>query len=197
MILGKKLKKIIKMTDKIKYASFWERVLALLIDTSIYLMLITLAIFKITGVNDFASLLNNIYDFVLLNLFLAVFIFPIEVAMVSFLGGTPGKLIIGIRIQKESGKLLNWKEAFIRLTLGKAVSGLFFGLGYVWIFRDEKKRAWHDYVNNSVVAKKNNYGWIIGFLILCLFLFINFETVIGIVASIGANSEFYSSLIFG
>lgn len=185
------------MTEKVKYASFWERVLALLIDSSIYMMIIMLALFKISGVNDFNVLLNNIYDFVLLNLGLCALIMILEVLMISKLGATVGMLIIGLRIQKDDGAYLNWKQAFVRITLGRSVSGLFFGMGYFWIFRNAKRRAWHDIINQTVVVKKNNYGWAIGLVILSLFLFINFETAIGIVSAVKDNLNFYSSLLTG
>jgi|SRR3989304_1745644 len=177
------------------YATFWERFLSRLIDTLVYLMLIFIPLNSIVLSKSFDLLLDNISNFTLFILIIALIILPFETLMISKLGGTPGKLLIGLRIQKTSGKLLNPKETFIRLTLGRAVSGLFFGLGYFWIFKNEKRQGWHDLINDSVVVRKINYGWLIGLLILIVFAIINVAIVSGVIAGFAANFSFFSHLL--
>lgn len=183
------------MTEKITYASFYERALSRLIDSVFYLVMILTPIIAISGTSDFSLLLTNIYNFVLFVLSVAVIVLPLEICMISKIGGTPGKLLMGIRVQKENGKYLTLKEAFIRTTLGKAVSGLFFGLGYFWILKNDKHQGWHDMIMGSVVVRRISYGWLIGVLILIVFLVIDVGLIVGSIINFINNYGFYSSLL--
>ncbi len=183
------------MTEKESYSSFFERALAKIIDSLFYLMLFLLPIAVISASTEFRSLLDNILNFSLFIIFLGVLVLPFEIFMTSKFKGTPGKLIMGLKIQKEDGKALTYKEAFIRLTIGRAVSGLFFGLGYLWIFRSKKKQAWHDLINETVVIKYLTFGWLIGILILIVFVMVNLTFFAGIIVKILSNAQFYQSLI--
>ncbi len=69
-------------------------------------------------------------------------------------GQTPGKMVLKIKVQKlEDGSNLGYPGAFMREVLGKFVSGVVFGLGYLWMIRDKDKQTWHDKIAKSVVVK--------------------------------------------
>lgn len=185
------------MTEKDpKYASYFERLLARLIDSLVYFMIIFVPVVKIASAASFTNLVDNIYNFTLFILFIAFLILPFEIAMTAKFKGTPGKLLMGLKIQKEDGKPLTFKEAFIRLTIGRAVSGLFLGLGYFWIFKNKKRQAWHDLINQSVVVKHLNYGWLIGILILIAFLLIDLSLFAGTALGFVSNAQFFGSLVY-
>jgi uncharacterized RDD family membrane protein YckC len=184
---------MIKITS---YATFYERLLARLIDSLVYFMVIFVPIVKISSSTDFTVLLNSIYNFTIFVLFIAFIILPFEVFMTAKFKGTPGKLLMGLKIQKEDGKPLSYQEAFIRLTIGRAVSGLFFGLGYLWIFKNEKRQAWHDLINQSIVIKRLSFEWLIGILILIAFLLINMSLFAETIVKFISNAQFFQSLIY-
>ncbi|MBI2611856.1 RDD family protein [Candidatus Gottesmanbacteria bacterium] len=74
--------------------------------------------------------------------------------LISSKGFSPGKAIFGLRVQKESGRNLTIGEAIIR-ELGKIVSIIPLGLGFIWIFFDKKRQAWHDkFVGSVVISSK-------------------------------------------
>lgn len=182
------------MSEKKVFASFYERTLAKLIDSLIYSMLILLPVVSISASSGFSNLLDSSYNFILLILVIAVLVLPLEMLMVSRLGGTPGKLILGIKIQKENGKRLNFWEAFVRSTIGRAVSGLFFGLGYFWVCRNEKRQGWHDLIIDSVVVRTISYGWMMGLLIFVVFLIINICLFASSAMGFIGNSKLYLGL---
>jgi class 3 adenylate cyclase len=58
-------------------------------------------------------------------------------------GATPGKRLLGIRIVRSDGGVLDWKVSLIR-SLFSVVSGNFVMLGYIWGFFSKDRRTWHD-----------------------------------------------------
>jgi uncharacterized RDD family membrane protein YckC len=77
-------------------------------------------------------------------------------------GQTPGKLIVGIRIVRDSGQPSTWGWTFVREIVVKrilvgaisAVSlGLFSIANYLWPLWDPNKQALHDKMMGTVVVK--------------------------------------------
>ena len=72
-------------------------------------------------------------------------------------GQTPGKRLLGIRVMDFSvGGSIGYGRALVRY-LGKFVSGIVFGLGFLWMLWDKEKQTWHDKFANSVVVPVDNY----------------------------------------
>lgn len=72
-------------------------------------------------------------------------------------GQTPGKRLLGIRVMDLSaGGSIGYGRALIRY-LGKFVSGIAIGLGFLWMLWDKEKQTWHDMFANSVVVPVDNY----------------------------------------
>jgi uncharacterized RDD family membrane protein YckC len=92
-------------TDPLRYAGFWPRLGALLLDFLVRLPLTALAFWGMERYRLF-----GLYYFVpgtLFGLFYSVY-------LVQRFGGTPGKLITGIRIRKLDGGSVGYRQAFIR-----------------------------------------------------------------------------------
>jgi len=91
--------------DPLRYAGFWPRLGAHLVDFLILLPLIALAIW---GTQRYR--LFNVYYLLpstLFGLFYSVY-------LVRRFGGTPGKLLVGVRIRKVDGQPVGYREAFLR-----------------------------------------------------------------------------------
>jgi uncharacterized RDD family membrane protein YckC len=91
--------------------------------------------------------------------------------MLYLFGGTPGKLIVGIRIRKISGEKAGFKEIFLRSIVDMVLGLLSIALYYyprwhdsisviyqawMWgemlvLLTNKKKRAIHDFIANTVV----------------------------------------------
>jgi uncharacterized RDD family membrane protein YckC len=67
-------------------------------------------------------------------------------------GQTLGMQVWHIRIQSPSGVSISWSQALLRFMMAW-VSALVFGLGYVWVLIDKKKRSWHDIFSMTEVVR--------------------------------------------
>lgn len=92
-------------TDDLRYAGFWPRLGAHLLDLVI---LAPLSVLLLWGSSkDRLFVLDSLVPFLAFEFFYDVF-------LVRRLGGTPGKLIAGIRIRKVDGSPVGWREAVLR-----------------------------------------------------------------------------------
>lgn len=92
-------------SGELRYSAFWQRVGATLIDFLILSPLIALDFFM-----EGRSRMYHLYALApaeLLSAFLYLF-------MVVKYGGTPGKLLMGLRIARLDGAVVTWKEAALR-----------------------------------------------------------------------------------
>ena len=69
-------------------------------------------------------------------------------------GQTLGKKALGLRVTDDSGGNISIGKALLRETIGRWVSGLVFGFGYIWLAFDDKKQGWHDKIAGTYVVKK-------------------------------------------
>ena len=107
--------------DQLRYAGFWPRLAALLLDMLIMLPL-TLLVFW--GSERYRLFL--LYCFVpstLFGLFYGVY-------LVRRFGGTPGKLIVGVRIRKVSGEPVGYREAILRY-LPEFILNMLMSIGFL------------------------------------------------------------------
>ena len=69
-------------------------------------------------------------------------------------GQTPGKMLMKIKVVKsDSLEIPGILSAFLREIVGKFVSSIVLGIGYIVAIKDPKKQTWHDKIANTVVIK--------------------------------------------
>lgn len=161
MRMPKKEKRVTKATVvEPRYAGFWIRFLASIIDSAILsfgigLILgvaITLAM-VLSGPGEDLSLSGL---FVLLCAYALIIAGSISyhVLLTKKYGATLGKMVLGLVVVTESGQPLSWGDVVLREVLGKIVSGFFFDLGYIMAGFTERKQALHDYIAHTYVTYK-------------------------------------------
>ncbi|NVO02315.1 MAG: RDD family protein [Bacteroidetes bacterium] len=91
--------------DEDIYAGFWIRFASLLLDFAIVSPFVTIIILL-------NALSKNIFFYTLIPNLLIGLIY--NVYFVQKWGGTPGKLIVGIKILKTNGEDIKWREAILR-----------------------------------------------------------------------------------
>lgn len=124
------------------YASFFQRLLAFIIDSGIVTVLsIPFYILLNNGEVTFyqATLLPRIILTVAYNTY-----------MISHGGKTLGKQALGIKVIAENGQSLSVNQALLREFLGKTVMGVFI-IGYFWMLFDKKKQCWQDKIAGTYV----------------------------------------------
>lgn len=153
-----------------KYSSFKLRLIATLIDWSLYFMLFAALVYYVAS----RSALSQIVPAVLISVIILlnpVILFLYDLVTYYF-GGSPGKLITGQRVVGLDGKRLSFWRIMFRQSVGYMFSSVFFGLGYLSVIKDEKKQAWHDRAAGSYVINTGNM-FIIGCMLFLLSLIIS------------------------
>ncbi len=92
-------------TNSLRYAGFWPRLASLLLD---FVILVPIGALEFWGSSAFR--LFDVYFLLpgtLFGLFYSVY-------LVRRFGGTPGKILVGIRIRKLDGSPVGYREAFLR-----------------------------------------------------------------------------------
>jgi uncharacterized RDD family membrane protein YckC len=141
------------MTEN-KYASFKIRFIASLLDFAVSVLLWSFGAIYIANQPTLPKAVSAAFVVILI-VFNPIMMFS-SILFTHFLGGTPGKLMTGLRVVGENEKPLSFKRILFRQTIGYSFSWILFGLGYFAIIKDPKKQAWHDKTVGSVVTAKNN-----------------------------------------
>ena len=68
-------------------------------------------------------------------------------------GQTLGKMFVGIRVVRPGQALPGWGTAFQREVIGKIISAVPFGWGFLWINRDRWGQGYHDKVAGTYVVR--------------------------------------------
>jgi uncharacterized RDD family membrane protein YckC len=154
-----------------QYCGFWIRFCARLLD-SLFLFALT---FPLSLINQVVIVryipltgpearVGRLEDIANLGTFLTIeaafllasFILALsyEVFFVGRFGGTPGKLLLRMRIVRSDFSRLTYGRSAIRF-FGKMLSDLTLYIGYIMVGFDPQRRALHDYVADTRVVKRD------------------------------------------
>jgi len=151
-----------------RFAGFWRRLAAYMIDgfiiSAIFTVLMIIAtVSYVTGAlsSDGGALMSKITDPAqMTSLSMSVWAFSSVLNIAYFTcfhgatGRTPGKRVMGLQVISVEGTRISYGTAFLR-TVGYLVSSLVFCLGYTWIGFDKKKQGWHDKIAGTVVIVRD------------------------------------------
>jgi uncharacterized RDD family membrane protein YckC len=140
--------------SQLKYAGFWVRTLAALIDTVFFMIILAPLLTLIYGTQYWANAMDpngqlsmGTADLILNYVFpaLAVILFWI------YRSATPGKIITKVKIvdAKTGGKPSVGQ--LIGRYLGYYVSLFSLGFGILWVAFDKRKQGWHDKLAGTLV----------------------------------------------
>ncbi len=80
--------------------------------------------------------------------------FVYVIGFVAAKGATPGKMALGLRVVRQDGaEPVGFGAAFMREVLGKLVSSLVLGIGYLMVGFRGDKRGLHDLIARTSVVK--------------------------------------------
>jgi uncharacterized RDD family membrane protein YckC len=127
--------------DGMKFAGFWVRFVAFLIDTFVLLIIVKLPISLAFGQNTAANLVISVID----ALYFAIFESSSQQA-------TPGKLALGLRVVDDEGNRISFIRALGRY-LCKIVSGIILCIGFFMAGWTKEKTALHDLMVSTRVIK--------------------------------------------
>ncbi|MDX9913801.1 MAG: RDD family protein [Candidatus Moranbacteria bacterium] len=171
---------------QVKYAGFWIRWVAVFIDgivVSVIAIPIMIVFYFLSG-GTFSGKDSDMpvgFNFLGYIISWSYYIF-----MTDKYQATLGKKAMGIIVVAEDLNKLPLGKIILRETIGKIVSGIIFGIGYLMAAFTNKKRALHDIISGTVVIYKDpeaktHRGVIIGVIVACILFAV---VIMGILASI-------------
>jgi uncharacterized RDD family membrane protein YckC len=136
----------------IKYAGFWIRVWATIIDGLIFGIIaipITVKIYGVAYLDGSHGLIAGPADFVINWIFPSILV----IFLWSYWQATPGKMLLRLRVLDavtlQPGTTIQYTKRYFSMFL----SIVFFGIGCFWVAFDGKKQGWHDKIAGTVVLK--------------------------------------------
>lgn len=133
------------------YAGFWIRMIGFTIDLIIVSCLGRLANTLTFGFLD-VQLPYNISDKTLIFLLTYYLYFFV---MTYVFSQTLGKMIIGIKVEKNTGEKLSLTDTFFREIVGRFLNVALLTLPFLLVAFTPKKKGLHDYIADSVVVKED------------------------------------------
>ena len=146
------------MASEYLYAGFWKRLLAYIVDSMIYNLLMTMiAVLGFVNAIDFSepdpgALMASLSTFYLIYYLGWWLYFALQES--STAQATLGKRLVGIKVSDMQGQPLSFMHAAGR-QLGGAVSAMTFTIGYLMAAFTRRKQALHDLMAGCVVVNKN------------------------------------------
>jgi uncharacterized RDD family membrane protein YckC len=138
-------------TSDMKYAGFWIRVVASIIDTIWQVIVfggLAWLFFGEALLSDdpFAGGIGMI-------IFQYILPFIIIVAFWIYYGATPGKMALGLKICRADNGGKATAGQCIGRYFGYLLSMIPMGLGFIWVAFSKRKQGWHDMLAKTVVLK--------------------------------------------
>ncbi len=180
-------KPVSDVTISVKYAGFWIRWVANMIDGFILgALFLLLSILQVFFVHAPSNLAQEIVQSIVSMVVRVVLTWVYFVWMTDVYGATLGKKAVGVMVTAEDGTKLPIGRIILRETIGKWVSAIILMIGFIMAGFTKKKQALHDKMAKSVVVYKNpehkSNGVVIAVVIVSGILIL--ISIVGIFASI-------------
>lgn len=143
-----------KAPDYTDYSPSWKRFVAALIDGAITAVVIVPMVLYQVSTADPTGSASSIPATSGMQIFAALFGLLYYVGFNSFLGATPGKLALGMRILKTDGSKIGFGTALGRYVLMGVLSSITCQLAYIVILVNGDHRGWHDQALDTMVVDK-------------------------------------------
>lgn len=136
-------------------AGFWIRLVAWLVDSTVITVVqivlgLTLAA---VGLNAELDPSGQRMIAMVTWLFGSTLTVAYYVFFTGYCGQTPGKMALRIKVIGTDGAEIGYRRAALREVLGKFVSGILLGIGYLMIAFDPQKQGLHDKMADTYVIK--------------------------------------------
>jgi uncharacterized RDD family membrane protein YckC len=145
----------LSVTEEMRYAGFWIRVAATLIDQIIlYVVNLPISLLSPFLIQHYKS--SPSYFFILqgnIMLFGLILSAAYEVILIGKYGATVGKMVFQLRVVTDDRKRVTYLRALGR-NFAKSISSLICGIGYIMVAFDNEKRGLHDQICNTRVIRR-------------------------------------------
>ena len=144
-----------RQPELLSKAGFWIRVVATVLDSfllCIVQFVLTLIITLVIGFMGIAAGEDPAVNLIIW-LFGTTISLGYAVFFIGYCGQTPGKMALRIKVVCTDGSQLTYGRAAKREVLGKFVSSILLGIGYLMVAFDHQKQGLHDKIADTYVIK--------------------------------------------
>ncbi|MDY0213014.1 MAG: RDD family protein [Desulfuromonadaceae bacterium] len=134
-------------------AGFWIRVVAALLDSMISALLQFSMVFALGAITELSGTSNLPSVQILTMLFGTLAGVFYYVFFTGYSGQTPGKMLLRLKVVRLDGTKVSYGQALLRETIGKFISGIILGIGYLMVALRADKRALHDLIADTRVIR--------------------------------------------
>lgn len=137
-------------------AGFWIRFVAYFIDGAIVFvvqLVLGFLLGLILGMSTSMTHEGQTATSIVSGLLGAAISFAYGVFFIGYCGQTPGKMALRIKVIRTDGAEMTYGRAVLREILGKFVSAILLGIGYLMIAFDSQKQGLHDKIADTYVIK--------------------------------------------
>jgi uncharacterized RDD family membrane protein YckC len=138
---------------EVKYAGFWMRFWAYLLDLLVIGSLNGIVVYPIFRALNLS--LNNANMFAPVSIVTAIIFYAYFVLMTRFFGQTLGKMVFGLRVISLNEQSLSWGAIMFREWIGRFISGTIIIL-YVVVGFLPKKQGIHDLFADTTVIHERS-----------------------------------------
>ena len=132
-------------------AGFWVRWVAFIIDSIISSVLQFVVVFALGTITELSGAADLPATQILIMLFSTIAGVFYYVFFTGYSGQTPGKMVLRLKVVRLDNSQVGYGQAFIRETIGKFISGIVLGIGYLMVGLREDKRGLHDLMADTRV----------------------------------------------
>jgi uncharacterized RDD family membrane protein YckC len=141
-----------------KYASFWTRLVAFIIDGIIVGVILFILLFLVIGVPNYSPMMyggmwNNFHGGLYALISALVALLWSALFESSKLQATPGKMLFKLKVTDMNGNRITQRAALAR-ALAKVIASNNPIIPYILYFFTEKKQVAHDIIAKTLVVKK-------------------------------------------
>jgi len=141
-----------KKENSQKYAGFWVRFLAVIIDGLLLGLVLGPILALIFPTSPFLSPSESLsYSFNTSYYLRTLLGWAYYVAMTTIYGATVGKMALGLKVVRDDGTKLDVWTVILREIIGKFISAITLLIGYIIAGFDSKKQALHDKIAKTYV----------------------------------------------
>lgn len=146
---------VVEPSIQLKTAGFWMRFWAFVLDFIVISAIVGVLIRPLFAVMDW-SVSESVW-YAPFTIVSGLIFYAYFVLMTKFFKQTLGKMVFGIRVQKDNGEALDWMTVLFREGIGRFINGTMLYLPYLIVAFAPDNKSIADYFADTVVVHENIY----------------------------------------
>ncbi|MBD8037505.1 RDD family protein [Solibacillus sp. A46] len=140
---------------KQKTAGFWMRFWAFILDSLVVSAIVGISIKPIFALMDWNTASNVWYA--PMTIISGIIFYAYFVLLTKFFKQTFGKMVFGIKVEKENGEPLDWMTILFREVVGRFINSTLLYLPYLIVAFSPNNKSIADYFADTVVIHEKIY----------------------------------------